>query len=164
MIVVVIAGIAAAMALSSFKLPDGKTVEGLTLMTLPQYMRENFPLMDVKLVCFEPCGQCSFLVNGEWDGEPLDLFETNSVDAFSIDREGFTHEAEFAPHDIKDAYKEACFILHKRQNDAIDELALKVDEDVYFYKAAYEGVQGFDSLSALEQAYQKELRTIEDEQ
>jgi prepilin-type N-terminal cleavage/methylation domain-containing protein len=164
MLVVVIVGIIYAMALSTFKIPDVKDLDALSLQTLPKYMRETFPLMDAKMVCFEPCGECGFLVNGEWNEDKLELFNTTDVTAYRIDREGYTHEQEYAPHDVNDAYKKACFILHKRSNDSIEATILQVQKDFYYYRAAYEEVKHFDTLNSVEQFYQQRMARIEDEQ
>ena len=164
MLVVVIIGIVYAFALSSFKPPDPKDLEAFSLMTLPKYLRENFALQDVKLVCFEPCGKCDVLVDGQWQGEPVELFTSSDVRSYSLDTEGFAKQSEFAPHDIQDAYKQACFILHKRSNGSIDPIVLESEGKFIYYKAGYEDVESFKTLSSIQTQYQQTSNTIRTEQ
>jgi len=164
LIVVVIVGIVYAMLLSSAKPPDPKELEAFSLMTLPKYLRENFALQDAKLVCFEPCGKCNVLVDGEWQEEPVELFSSSDVRSYSLDTEGFAKQSEFAPHDIQDAYKQACFILHKRTNGSIDPIVLESGGEFIYYKAGYEDVESFSSLSSIQTQYQKTSNTIRNEQ
>ena len=164
MLVVVIIGIVYAMALSSFKAPDTKDLDAVTLLTLPKYLRDNFALQDVKLVCFEPCGKCRLLVDDEWQEKELELFDSSDVTSYSLDIEGFAEESEFAPHDKEDSYKKACFILHKRVNNAIDPLVLQSEDRFIYYKAAYEEVKDYESLSAIQDEYKNAIDMIRNEQ
>ena len=164
MLVVVIIGVVYAMALSSFKVPDTKDLDTITLLTLPKYLRDNFALQDAKLVCFEPCGKCRILVDDEWQEKELELFDSSEVSSYTLDKEGFTIESEYAPHDKEDAYKKACFILHKRINDAIEPLILKAENKFIYYKAAYEEVKYYKSLSAIEDEYKNAIDMIRNEQ
>ena len=164
MLVVVIIGIVYAMALSSFKPPDNKDLESVSLMSLPKYLRENFALQDAKLVCFEPCGKCEVLVDGQWQEDKIELFTSSDVRSYTIDIEGFAAESEFAPHDIDDAYKQACFILHKRSNDSIEPIVLENEGSFIYYKAAYEEVEKYPTLSAIQTQYQQQSSTIRNEQ
>lgn len=163
MLVVVIIGIVYAMALSTFKPPEKKELETFSLTMLPQYLRQNFSLMDAKLVCFSPCGKCKMLVDGEWMEDEVDLFPSSDVKSYELDLEGFAIEKEFAPHDIKDAYRKACFILHKRPNDSISPLVLETEGKFLYYKAGYEEVERYDSLAAIQDQYQKVTNIIRDE-
>jgi len=163
MLVVVIIGIVYAMALSSFKVPDSKDLDAVTLLSLPQYLRNNFALQDAKIVCFEPCGTCQVLVNDEWQEEELELFDSSDVRSYTLDIEGFAIESEFAPHDKKDAYKQACFILHKGVNDAIDPLILKTKDRYIYYKSAYETVNEYKTLTAIQDEYKDVIETIRSE-
>ncbi len=160
MIVVVIIGIVYAMALSTFKAPGPNRQDSFSLMTLPAYLRENFALMDTKIVCFEPCGTCQILVDGEWLEDEIELFDSSDIHAYTLDVEGFATEAEFVPHDIKDAYREACFILHKRANDAISPIVLGVDKQFIYYKAGYEEVKAYDSLAQIQNEYTQTAELI----
>jgi len=164
MLVVVIIGIVYALALSSFKPPDTKDLEAFSIMTLPKYLRDNFALQDAKLVCFEPCGKCNVLVDGEWQEEGIELFSSSDVRSYSLDIEGFAKQSEFAPHDIQDAYKQACFILHKRSNGSIDPIVLETEGKFIYYKAGYEDAQSFENLSSIQTQYQKTSNTIRTEQ
>jgi len=164
MLVVVIIGIVYALALSSFTPPDPKKLESFSLMTLPKYLRDNFALQDTKLVCFEPCKKCNVLVDGQWQEDPVELFTSSDVRSYSLDIEGFSKQSEFAPHDIQDAYKKACFILHKRANGAIDPIVLEAEGKFIYYKAGYEEVQSFKSLGNIQTQYQNSLNMIRTEQ
>jgi len=164
MLVVVIIGVIYAMALSSLKPPTTKDIEAFSLLTLPKYLRENFALQDAKLVCFEPCGKCGVLVDGQWQEETIELFTSSDVHSYSLDVEGFAKASEFAPHDIEDGYKQACFILHKMSNDAIEPIILEENGRFIYYKAAYEEVKSYDTLTAIQGVYQKETNTIRTQQ
>ncbi|HIC43748.1 MAG TPA: prepilin-type N-terminal cleavage/methylation domain-containing protein [Sulfurimonas sp.] len=164
MLVVVIIGVVYAMALSSLKPPEKKELEAFSLLTLPKYLRENFALQDAKIVCFEPCGRCSVLVDGDWQDDEIELFDSSGASSFSIDIEGFAKTSEFAPHDYEDGYKQACFILHKKSNDSIDPIILEENGRFIYYKAAYEKVQSYETLSAIQTAYQKETNIIRTQQ
>ncbi len=163
MLVIVIVGIVYSLAISSFKPPDEEGVEALTLETLPGYLRRNFALSDAKLVCFEPCGKCGVMVDGEWMEEELDLFSSSKVKSYSLDLEGFAIEKEFAPHDMQDAYKKACFILHKRSNDSIESIVLENEGKFIYYKAGYAEAESYDSLALIQSEYQKTADIIRDE-
>ena len=164
MLVVVIIGVVYAMALSSLKPPETKEIEAFSLLTLPKYLRENFALQDAKLVCFEPCGKCSVLVDGQWQDDEIDLFSSTDVRSYSLDVEGFSQASEFAPHDIDDGYKQACFILHKRSNDSIEPIVLEENGRFIYYKAAYEEVKSYETLTAIQGEYQHETNTIRTQQ
>ncbi|MDF1881904.1 prepilin-type N-terminal cleavage/methylation domain-containing protein [Sulfurimonas sp. MAG313] len=160
MLVVVIIGVVYAMALSSMKPPDIKELEAFSLMTLPKYLRNNYALSDAKIVCFSPCGKCGVLVDGQWLEDTIELFSSTDVRSYTLDTEGFANEAQFAPHDIEDAYRQACFILHKNTNGAIDPIVLENEEKFIYYKAAYEEPETFESLGLIQSLYQNELNTI----
>jgi len=164
MLVVVIIGIVYAMALSSFKTPEAKDLESVSLMSLPKYLRENFSLQDAKLVCFEPCGRCGVLVDGQWQEDEIELFTSSEVKSYTIDIEGFSSESEFPPYDINDGYRQACFVLHKASNGAIDPIILENEGSFIYYKAAYEEVEKYASLSEIQSEYQQQSNTIRNEQ
>lgn len=163
MLVVVIIGIVYALALSSFKAPDNDKTNGVSLATLPQYLRKNFPLADAKVVCFEPCGTCNVKVDDAWLEDELELFDSSKVKSFSLDLEGFAKEKEHLPYDDKDVYKKACFVLHKRANDSIETVVLENEGKFIHYKAAYEESRSFESLAMLQQAYTNEMNEIRNE-
>lgn len=164
MLVVVIIGVVYAMAFSSLKPPKTKDIEAFSLLTLPKYLRDNFALQDAKLVCFEPCGKCGVLVDGEWQEETIELFDSSDIRSYTLDIEGFSKATEFAPHDIEDGYKQACFILHKKSNDSIEPIILEESGRFIYYKAAYEEVKSYDTLGSIQGAYQKETNTIRTQQ
>lgn len=164
MLVVVIIGVVYAMALSSLKPPAKKDLEAFSLLTLPKYLRDNFALQDAKLVCFEPCGKCGVLVDGQWQEDEIELFDSTDVRSYTLDLEGFAKDSEFAPHDIEDGYKQACFILHKQSNDAIEPIVLEEGDRFIYYKAAYEEVKSYETLTAIQSEYQKDTNTIRTEQ
>ncbi|MBE0499617.1 MAG: type II secretion system protein [Campylobacterales bacterium] len=155
MLVVVIIGIVYALALSSFKPPEKQGMELFTLYTLPDYLRENFALADAKIVCFEPCGKCNLMVNGAWQEEEIELFDSSNVKSYMLDLEGFALEKEFAPHDRENAYKKACFVLHKRPNGSIESIVLEKDKKFIYYKAGYEEAKEYETLAALQSEYKK---------
>ncbi len=164
MIVVVIIGIVYAMALSSFNPPVKKELDTFSLTTLPQYLRKNHPLVDAKLVCFKPCGKCKIMVDGEWKEEDeVDLFSKGSVKSYTLDIEGFATEKEFAPHDMNDAYRQACFILHKNANDSLSPIVLESKGEYIYYKAGYEEVEKYESLAQIQDQYQKVANMIRNE-
>ncbi len=163
MIIIVIIGIVYAMALSSFKIPDPKKLESFSMLDLPEYLRKNYPLTDTKLVCFEPCGSCKVLVDGEWMEDEIELFDSSDVRAYTLDVKGYASQKVFAPHDMNDAYKEACFILHKRVNDAIEPIVLEANKQFIYYQAGYEKAKVYTSLSQIENEYTQTLERIRNE-
>jgi prepilin-type N-terminal cleavage/methylation domain-containing protein len=154
MLVVVIIGIVYALALSSFKPPEKQGMESFTLYTLPDYLRENFTLSDAKIVCFEPCGKCNLMVDGAWQEEEIELFDSSDVRSYTLDLEGFALEKEFAPYD-EDGYRKACFVLHKRPNGSIESIVLEKDKKFIYYKAGYEEAKEYETLSTLQSEYKK---------
>jgi hypothetical protein len=163
MLVVLIIGIVYAMALSSFKAPESKELDAFTLMTLPKFLRDSYKLSDAKLVCFEPCGKCSVIVDGQWQEDEVELFTSPDVKSYSLDTQGYANEIEFPPADIDDAYKKACFILHKYPNGSIEPIVLENEGRFIYYKAAYEEVQSYENLSSIQDEYQKQSSTIRNE-
>lgn len=163
MIVVVIIGIVYAMALSSFKPPEKKEMDAFSLTTLPQYLRQNYPLVDARLVCFKPCGKCKIMVDGEWKEDEVDLFPKGGVKSYTLDIEGFATEKEFFPHDMNDAYRQACFILHKNSNDSLSPIVLESKGEYIYYKAGYEEVEKYESLAQIQNQYQKVANMIRNE-
>ncbi len=164
MLVVVIIGIVYAMALSSFKPSEKKELDAVTMRTLPKYLRQNFPLADAKIVCFSPCGKCGVMADGEWMEDELELFPNSDVKSYTLDTQGFATEKEFAPQDMNDAYREACFVLHKEANDAISPFVLQSEGSFLYYRAGYEEVEEYDSLTAIQSEYQRVANIIRDEQ
>lgn len=164
MLVVLIIGIVYAMALSSFKPPDTKELDSFTLMTLPEFLRDSYKLSDAKLVCFEPCGKCSVVVDGQWQEDEVELFTSSDVKSYSLDVQGYANELDFPPVDLEDAYKQACFILHKRPNGSIEPIVLESEGRFIYYKAAYEEVQSYKNLTDIQDEYQKQSSTIRNEQ
>jgi len=163
MLVVLIVGIVYAMGLSSFKPPKTKELDTFTLMTLPKFLRDSYKLSDAKLVCFEPCGKCGVVVDGQWQEDEVDLFPSSEVKSYSLDTQGYANDLEFAPADMEDAYRQACFILHKHPNGAIDPIVLESEGRFIYYRAAYEEAQSYESLSAIQDEYQKQSSTIRNE-
>jgi len=163
-LVVVIVGIVYALALSTMKVPSTKDAEAFTLATLPKYLRENFKLSDAKIICFEPCGKCSVAVDGEFLEEELSLFDKSNVKSYELSFEGYGTEKEYIPYDKQDPYKQACFVLHKWPNGAIEEVVLESDDSFIYYKAGYEKTDTYSSLAKLQDAYKKELDAIRDGQ
>ncbi len=155
MLVVVIIGIVYALALSSFKPPDKQGVELFTLNTLPDYLRENFVLSDAKIVCFEPCGKCNVMVDGAWQQEEVELFDSSDVKSYTLDLDGFALEKEFVPYDKEDGYRKACFVLHKRPNGSMESIVLEKNKRFIYYKAGYEEAKEYESLAALQSEYKK---------
>jgi len=160
MLVVVIVGIVYALALSTMKVPDKKDAEAFSLETLPKYLRDNFKLSDAKIICFEPCGKCSVLVDGEFLEDELSLFDKSDVNSYELSYEGYGTEKEYLPYDENDPYKQACFVLHKWPNGAIEEVVLETNKRFIYYKAGFEKVQTYSSLAKLQDAYTKELNAI----
>ena len=155
MLVVVIIGIVYALALSSFKAPEKQGLELFTLHTLPEYLRQNYALSDAKIVCFEPCGKCNVMVDGALLEDEITLFESSEVKSYELDLQGYAVEKEFPPHDIQNANKKACFILHKRPNGAIASIVLKNEKKFIYYTAGYEKPKEYDNLAAIQNDYQK---------
>jgi len=164
MLVIVIVGVIYTLALSTMKVPSPKDAETFTLATLPKYLRENFKLSDAKIICFEPCGKCSVLVDGEFLQEELSLFDKSNVKSYELSFEGYATEKEYIPYDKQDSYKQACFVLHKWPNGAIEEVVLESDDNFIYYKAGYEKTKSYKSLATLQDAYKKELDAIRDGQ
>jgi hypothetical protein len=134
------------------------------LATLPKYLRENFKLSDAKIICFEPCGKCEVLVDGQFLDEELSLFDKSNVKSYELSFEGYGTEKEYLPYDKQDPYKQACFVLHKYANGAIEEVVLESDDEFIYYKAGYERTKSYPSLAKLQDAYKKELNAIRDGQ
>lgn len=155
MLVVVIIGIVYALALSSFKPPEKQGIDVFTLYTLPDYLRENFVLSDAKIVCFEPCGKCNLMVDGAWQEEEIELFDSSDVNSYTLDLEGFAQEKEFVPQDREDGYRKSCFVLHKRPNGSIEPIVLEKEKRFIYYKAGYEDAKEYESLATLQIEYQK---------
>jgi len=164
MLVVVIVGVVYALALSTMKVPSKTDAEAFTLATLPKYLRENFKLSDAKIICFEPCGKCSVVVDGEFLDEELSLFDKSNVRSYELSYEGYGTEKEYLPYDVQDPYKQACFVLHKWSNGAIEEVVLESDDSFIYYKAGYDKPISYKSLAKLQDAYKQELDVIRDGQ
>ncbi len=159
-LVVVIVGIVYTLALSTMKVPNKDDIEAFTLETLPQYLRDNFKLLDAKIICNEPCGNCRVLVDGAFLDEELSLFQEADVKSYELSYEGYGTEKEYLPYDANDPYKQACFVLHKWPNGAIEEVVLESEKGFIYYKAGYEKVKTYKSLANLQDAYKKELNAI----
>lgn len=159
-IVVVIIGVMYALGLSQMKAPKTEDIESFTLFTLPQYLRDNYRLSDAKIVCLEPCGKCSVLVDGAFLEKELELFESANVKSYELSLDGYATEKEYLPYDKQDTYKQACFVLHKGVNDSIEPVVLEVEGRFIYYKAGYEKAKSYKSLAILQDSYKKELDLI----
>ena len=162
MLVVVIVGIVYTLALSTMKASKKTDADAFTLKTLPKYLRENFKLSDVKILCFEPCGKCQVIVDDEPLEEEIMLFENADVKSYELSFEGYATQKEYLPYDKDDPYKQACFVLHKRVNDSIESVVLELDKEFIYYKAGYNKAEVYESLVSLQDAYKKELDEIRD--
>ncbi len=160
MLVVIIVGIVYTLALSTMKIPNENDIEAFSLETLPEYLRNNFKLLDAKIICNEPCGKCKVLVDGEFLDEELDLFDKSGIKSYELSYEGYGTEKEYLPYDENDPYKQACFVLHKWPNGAIEEVVLESDNNFIYYKAGYKKVKTYTSLANLQDNYKKELNAI----
>ena len=160
MIVIVIMGVIYTLSVKNFPSSEEAKAQGVTLLTLKEYLSALEYEKSARLLCLEDCETCEIFIDGETNSTIEDFIDDSVV----VYRYDYLQGAQEIVQDVyfneDDVQKSVCFSYSVDKQGVGDQVLVKYRDAVYDFTHYIEPTQKYISLEEAINAKEKLIEEV----